>query len=64
MMIKKVDTYFLGVPRGQKHRIWGLFWGLSNLSACRYYHQPKLAEKVHFGVLHHPTKFEAKILTG
>jgi len=36
MMIKKVDTSFVGGPRWQKPRISGQFWGSSHLSTSRY----------------------------
>jgi len=36
MMIKKIDTSFLGGTKGRKTRISGLFWGSSHLAASRY----------------------------
>jgi len=35
MMIKKVDTFIGGGPRGQNPRILGVFWGSSYFSASR-----------------------------
>jgi len=60
MMIKKVDTSFLGGAKGAKTSGFGAI-----LRFKPHFHQSvptKLAE-VYFGVLQHPTKFQAKILT-
>jgi len=61
---KKLTFVLVGGPRGQKH--W--FKGYSEVQAtflpAGSHHHPKFAEKIYFGVLHHPIKFHAKILTG
>jgi len=45
MMIKKVDTSFLGSTKGKKPRISGLFLGSSHLSASRYPPTPPNVQK-------------------
>jgi len=62
MMIKKVDTSFGGGSKGAKTSDFG---GISRFKP--FFCQPaptKLAEKVYLGVLQHPTKLQAKRLTG
>jgi len=65
MMIKKVETCIRGGPKGAKTTDCGGIL-MFKLLFCQSVgtNLPKLAEKVFFGVLHHPTKFHAKILAG
>jgi len=62
MRIKKVDTSFFGSAQGAKSS--------NNRAILRFkplFCQPApttLAKKVYFGVLQHPSTFQAKILTG
>ena len=58
---KKLTLPFLGVPRGQKPRISGLFWGSSHLSASRYPPTPPNAQKRFIWMFYNiPTNFKPK----
>jgi len=63
-MIKKVESSFGGVKGGKNTHIGSIlgFKPLFCQSALTTLN--KLAEKVYLGVLQHPTKFQAEILTG
>jgi len=65
MMIKKVDTSFLGGAKGAKNTNCGAILRLKPL-ICQWVatNPTKLAQKVYFGVVQLPTKFQAKIRTG
>ena len=63
MMIKKVEFFLLRVQLG-KPRISGVFLRFKPLF-CQSTptNTTKVAEQFYLGVLRHPTKFQAKILT-
>jgi len=63
MMIKKVDTFFLMGAKGAKTSDLGAILKFKPLICQSVSTNPtKLVERVYFGVLQHPTKFQAKIL--
>jgi len=65
MIIKKVDTSFLGGAKGAKTSDFGAILRFKPLICQSVATNPiKLAEKLYFCVLQLPTKFQAKILTG
>jgi len=65
MMIKKVDTSLLGGAKGAKASDFGAILRFRP-HFCQLVppNLTKLAEKVYFGVLQHPTKFQVNILRG
>jgi len=64
-MIKKVDTSFLGGAKGAKTSDFEAILRFKPLICQSVRTNPiKIAEKVHFGVLHHHTQFQAKMFAG
>jgi len=65
VIIKKVDTSFLGVAKREKNSDFRAILRFKPLICQSVDTTPtKLAESVYFGVLQLPNKFQAKILTG
>jgi len=64
-MIKKVDISLLGRAQGTKTPDFGAISRLKPLFCQDAHRTPtKPAKKVYFGVLQHPSVFQAKLLTG
>ena len=65
MMIKQIDTSFLGGNKGAKPSNFGAIFRFKPLFCLSVpTNLRKRAEMVYFSVLQHPTKFQAKMLTG
>jgi len=65
MVVKKVETFFGGWSKRAKNTDFGKFLRFKPLFCQQPPTNPtKVTEKVYLGVLQHPTKIEAEILTG
>jgi len=63
-MIKKVEISFGGEPKGARNTDFGGIWSFKQLFCQSAPTTPtKRSEMMLLGVLQHPTKFQAEILT-
>jgi len=65
MIIKRINTCIGGGSKGAKTSDFGCILRFKPLFCQSAFTNPtNLAEKVYFGVLQHPNKFQVKIMTG